>query len=63
MPYLIDGHNLIPKIPGLSLEMLDDEDRLIELLQEFARVRRQRIEVFFDQAILFTNTPPEPDIP
>ena len=50
MPYLIDGHNLVPKIPGLSLEMLDDEDRLIELLQAFARVRRQRIEVFFDQA-------------
>jgi len=50
MPYLIDGHNLIPKIPGLSLEMLDDEDRLIELLQVFTRLRRQRVEVFFDQA-------------
>ena len=50
MPYLIDGHNLVPKIPGMSLKMLDDEDRLIELLQVFARVRRQRVEVFFDQA-------------
>jgi predicted RNA-binding protein with PIN domain len=50
MPYLIDGHNLVPKIPGLSLKMLDDEDHLIALLQVFARVRRQRIEVFFDQA-------------
>jgi predicted RNA-binding protein with PIN domain len=50
MPYLIDGHNLVPKISGMSLKMLDDEDRLIEMLQLFARVRRQRVEVFFDQA-------------
>ncbi len=50
MPYLIDGHNLVPKIPGISLKMLDDEDRLIEMLQVFARVRRKHLEVFFDQA-------------
>lgn len=53
MPYLIDGHNLIPKIPGMSLEHLDDEDQLILALQEFCRVRRQSVEVFFD------NAPPE----
>lgn len=55
MRYLIDGHNLIPKIPGLSLQALDDERQLIELLQEFCRqhARRRRdacLEVFFDQA-------------
>jgi predicted RNA-binding protein with PIN domain len=50
MPYLIDGHNLIPKIPGLSLENPDDEQQLIDLLQAFCRARRQKIEVFFDQA-------------
>jgi predicted RNA-binding protein with PIN domain len=55
MRYLIDGHNLIPKVPGLSLEALDDEQQLIERLQEFCRRsgRRQRgawLEVFFDQA-------------
>jgi hypothetical protein len=50
MPYLIDGHNLIPKIPGLSLQDLDDEQRLIDLLQAFCRARRQKVEVFFDQA-------------
>src|SRR5512138_3911713 len=50
MPTLIDGHNLIPKLPGLSLQMIDDEDRLIELLQVYCRVRRQVVEVFFDQA-------------
>ena len=50
MIYLIDGHNLIPKIPGLSLRVLDDEARLIELLQVFSRVRRSAVEVFFDGA-------------
>jgi hypothetical protein len=48
--YLIDGHNLIPKIPGLSLRQIDDELRLIELLQVYARVKRCAIEVFFDDA-------------
>jgi hypothetical protein len=50
MPYLIDGHNLIPKIPGLSLQAMDDEQQLIELLQEFCRRRRKQVEVFFDNA-------------
>ena len=50
MPYLIDGHNLIPKIPGLSLEAMDDEVRLIELLQDFCRVQRKQAEVYFDNA-------------
>ena len=52
MNYLVDGHNLIPKIPGMSLEALDDEQRLIELLQVYCRVRRQTVEVFFDRAAL-----------
>ncbi len=50
MPYLIDGHNLIPKVPGMSLRAMDDEDRLIAALQVFYQVRRQAVEVFFDQA-------------
>lgn len=51
MPYLIDGHNLIPKIPGLSLRAIDDEMQLIEMLQEFCRRRgKQQIVVFFDKA-------------
>ncbi len=50
MPYLIDGHNLIPKVPGMSLQAIDDEDRLVDALQVFYRARRQKIEVFFDQA-------------
>jgi predicted RNA-binding protein with PIN domain len=48
MPYLIDGHNLIPKIPGLALQSVDDENQLITLLQEFCRKTRKRAEVYFD---------------
>jgi uncharacterized protein len=50
MPYIIDGHNLIPKLPGLELSDIDDESRLIELLQEFCRRQRKRVEVYFDNA-------------
>lgn len=52
MPYLIDGHNLIPHIGGLRLDSPDDEQRLIRLLQAFASTRRQKIEVYFDRAAL-----------
>lgn len=50
MPYIIDGHNLIPKIPGLSLEAIDDEEQLIALLQEYCRATRKQVEVYFDNA-------------
>ncbi len=50
MPYLIDGHNLIPKLAGFSLRAMDDEEQLIPLLQTFSRVHRQPVEVFFDGA-------------
>ncbi|MBK8782685.1 MAG: NYN domain-containing protein [Anaerolineales bacterium] len=49
MPYLIDGHNLIPKF-GLRLDSEDDEMELVEILQEFARLKRQQVEVYFDGA-------------
>ena len=50
MIYIVDGHNLIPKLPGLSLEALDDELRLIERLQVFCRIQRSSVQVFFDRA-------------
>ena len=50
MPYIIDGHNLIPKVPGLSLVDMDDEMHLVEILQEFCRQQRKQVEVFFDKA-------------
>ena len=49
MPYLIDGHNLIPKL-GLRLDSIDDESELIAILQEFSRRERRQVEVFFDGA-------------
>lgn len=50
MPYLVDGHNLIPKVPGLSLTSIDDEMHLIEWLQIFCQRQQKIVEVFFDQA-------------
>lgn len=47
---MIDGHNLIPKIRGLNLKAMDDELQLIELLQVYCRVRRRKIDVYFDGA-------------
>ncbi len=49
MPYLIDGHNLIPKL-GLRLDSPDDEMDLVALLQEYCRRFRHRAEVYFDGA-------------
>jgi predicted RNA-binding protein with PIN domain len=50
MPYLIDGHNLIPTIPGLNLGDIDVEIQLIVLLQDFCRRSRKQVEVYFDNA-------------
>ena len=49
MPYLVDGHNLIPKV-GLRLDSFDDEMELVTILQEFCRVNRRQVEVYFDGA-------------
>lgn len=50
MEIIIDGHNLIPHIPGIDLSDADDELRLISTLQEYCRVRRAKAVVFFDGA-------------
>jgi len=47
---IIDGHNLIPKIPGLSLEAMDDENQLIMLVNEYCGRTGKSAEVFFDKA-------------
>ena len=50
MSYLIDGHNLIPKL-GLSLESFDDELELAARLNEYCRLSRKKgLEVYFDNA-------------
>mgnify|MGYP001065228183 CR=1 FL=1 len=49
MPYMIDGHNLVP-LMGLQLTSMDDEIELVEDLQEFCRIQRTQVEVYFDGA-------------
>jgi len=49
MPYIIDGHNLIPHV-GLHLDSPDDELELIHLLQEYCRLSRRQVDVYFDNA-------------
>jgi hypothetical protein len=53
MRYLIDGHNLIPQVPGLSLDMADDEQHMVARLLAFCREGRHQVEVYFD------GSPPE----
>jgi predicted RNA-binding protein with PIN domain len=50
MGYLIDGHNLIPKIPGMNLDQMDDETDLIGILQSFCAAKQKDAVVFFDGA-------------
>jgi predicted RNA-binding protein with PIN domain len=45
---LIDGHNLIGQMPGLSLADFDDEEQLVAMLRKYAARRRARIVVVFD---------------
>jgi len=51
MTLIIDGHNLIPKIPGMQLSDMDDESQLVGLVREYCRRRRVKAEVFFDGAL------------
>jgi predicted RNA-binding protein with PIN domain len=50
MPYMIDGHNLIPKL-GLNLQDADDETQLIDRLQLFCRLKQTQVEIYFDGAL------------
>jgi len=50
MTIIIDGHNLIAQLPGISLADPEDEEKLITLLQEYCRIRRKTVEVYFDRA-------------
>lgn len=51
MLVVIDGHNLIPKIPDLSLRSVDDEQQLVDILVKYCAARRHKLEVFFDGAL------------
>lgn len=49
MVILVDGHNLIPELPSLSLSDPQDERKLIEILSEYARLSRNKIILFLDK--------------
>jgi predicted RNA-binding protein with PIN domain len=49
MPYIVDGHNLIGKLPGIRLADPDDERRLAEQLQAYAQQTHRALTVYFDK--------------
>ncbi|MFL5805100.1 MAG: NYN domain-containing protein [Roseiflexaceae bacterium] len=52
MHLLIDGHNLIAQMPGISLADADDEARLVLLLRGYAaRKRGRQVLVVFDRGV------------
>src|SRR6185295_1203841 len=52
MHLLVDGHNLIPRIPGLNLSDPDDEAQLVMLLRRYAtRKRGRQVVVVFDHGV------------
>ncbi|HEX2620019.1 MAG TPA: NYN domain-containing protein, partial [Phototrophicaceae bacterium] len=51
MTYLIDGHNLIGKLPDIDLDDPNDEALLVQKLIGFSARTRQRCVVIFDQGL------------
>ena len=54
MPILIDGHNLIGRLPTLSLEDPHDEEKLVRLLSSYRAGTRKSITVVFDPGGAFS---------
>ena len=48
MPYLIDGHNLIARLPDIDLDDPDDEAKLVLKLRGFAAKQGKKCTVIFD---------------
>ncbi len=48
MPILIDGHNLIGRLPTVSLQDADDEEKLVRLLRSYQARTGKAITVVFD---------------
>lgn len=55
MAILIDGHNLIGKIPGLSLDDPDDEEKLLVRLRAYRARTGKRLVVYFDPGIAYQS--------
>jgi predicted RNA-binding protein with PIN domain len=54
VPILIDGHNLIGRLPGMSLADPDDEEALIRLLGPFRARTGKAVTVVFDPGVSST---------
>ena len=51
MPFLIDGHNLIGRLPDLHLDDPDDEAKLVARLRTFCARTGKRVTVVFDYGL------------
>lgn len=51
MPFLIDGHNLIGRMPEISLADPDDEARLVREIRRYCLRHRRRAVVVFDAGL------------
>ena len=51
MPLLIDGHNLIGKLPSLRLNDPEDEAKLVSSLRAYCVRQRRRATVVFDRGL------------
>ena len=51
MPILIDGHNLIGKLPDIHLDDPDDETKLVVRLRTYCARANKRVTVVFDHGL------------
>ena len=51
MPTLIDGHNLIGRLPDIRLDDPDDEAKLVLKLRTYCARTRKRVTVVFDHGL------------
>ena len=51
MPFLIDGHNLIGRLPDLRLDDPDDEAKLVARLRTYCARAGKRATVVFDRGL------------
>jgi predicted RNA-binding protein with PIN domain len=54
VPILIDGHNLIGRMPTISLQDPDDEEKLVRVLKSYRARTGKPITVVFDPGTRFS---------
>jgi predicted RNA-binding protein with PIN domain len=56
MAILIDGHNLIGKLPGIGLDDPNDEEELLIRLRAYRARTGKRLVVYFDPGIAYQSS-------